>query len=973
MDEEERQLFESGTAQASTANDTRAGVDFDAKLAEVYGEPRADAADCARPTDSAWFKRWETATRLSFRRYHLPGGRIGKKFVETLAGEVDLVAEKKTVSERLIVFQVLILQRDALVKKSSDVRRLIERRLHMWEEGLYDALLHDAERCDKACGRGNEERRRQQAKQHTERVFHRLMIEGKVRSAVRWITERERGGLLRATDITTAANSQAQKVEMPVMEALRLKHPAPGNTESSHEAFLPYPEPPPMVDLDITGAHVMHVARWLRGGAGPGGSDSSAWQDWLLRYGAQSERLRDSVAHLTRVTSNGSMPWRVLQALMSSRLIALDKCPGVRPIGIGECLRRVMAKAVMVVAGGDVRETCGSDQLCSGLEAGIEAAIHAMNDLFDQHKGNGWGVLLVDASNAFNVLNRRAALWNARHLWPRGCRFLYNTYKGSPMLLVSGSAEVLYSREGVTQGDPLSMAFYALSVLPLIRSLKETHRWTQAWYADDANCGGFLDNLLVWFKRLMHDGPVFGYFPQPSKTYLVVDECDLLEARRLFEPLGVNVTCSHRLLGGHVGSSEGRSRFVQEKAAEWVKHLSCLSAVAEKQPHNAFAAYSKSLSQEWNYIQRVVPHAGPDLLSLEKAVAEEFLPKLFGSELNPAERKVCELPIKLAGLGVTNPTTSAPVAYDVSRKSTAHLVNAITGLEEFDPGKHREAVAKARKEVQLRREQLPKEFEEAVSVLGGHSQRSLRRAKEFSTGSWLSAMPSEKNNTVLSAEEFRDGLAMRYSKPLLRLPSTCDGCGKGFSLDHGLNCPNGGNVIRRHNEIRDVAGQLASMAYSHVTSEPVVREQGAGEDSGLVCDLGVRGVWNPQKDVLLDFKVVNTDSASYANRPVPSVLESAAATKRTKHKQACAERRADFTPFVCSTDGAIHREGLHFLRRLSSRLAAKWDMPYSQAMNFVRTRMSLAILRASVHCLRGARRKFFPLSADNGAAIALLC
>ena len=188
-------------------------------------------------------------------------------------------------------------------------------------------------------------------------------------------------------------------------------------------AFLPYPEPPPMIDLDITGAHIMSVARWLRGGAGPGGSDSTAWQYWLLRYGAHSERLRDAVARLTRAVANGSMPWQVLRALLSNRLIALDKCPGVRPIGIGECLRRVMAKAVMMVAGGDVREVCGSDQLCSGLEAGIEAAIHALCDLFDEHKGTGWGVLLVDASNAFNSLNRKAALWNARHQFHSGNNF----------------------------------------------------------------------------------------------------------------------------------------------------------------------------------------------------------------------------------------------------------------------------------------------------------------------------------------------------------------------------------------------------------------------------------------------------------------------------------------------------------------------------------------------------------------------
>ena len=163
-------------------------------------------------------------------------------------------------------------------------------------------------------------------------------------------------------------------------------------------------------------------------------------------------------------------------------------------------------------------------------------------------------------------------------------------------LLLDGSTTLLYSREGVTQGDSLSIAIYGLSVLPLIRSLKDTQRWTQAWYADDAICGGFLDSFLVWFQQRLQDGRAFGYHPQPSKTYLVVDECDLPEASRLFEPLGVNITCSHRLLGGHVGSSEGRSAFVEEKVKEWVEHLAQLSAAAVRLPQDAYAAVTKSLS-----------------------------------------------------------------------------------------------------------------------------------------------------------------------------------------------------------------------------------------------------------------------------------------------------------------------------------------------------------------------------------------
>ena len=45
---------------------------------------------------------------------------------------------------------------------------------------------------------------------------------------------------------------------------------------------------------------------------------------------------------------------------------------------IGEVWQRAMAKCVLQVCGEDAKATCGSIQLCAGLEAGIEGALHAV-------------------------------------------------------------------------------------------------------------------------------------------------------------------------------------------------------------------------------------------------------------------------------------------------------------------------------------------------------------------------------------------------------------------------------------------------------------------------------------------------------------------------------------------------------------------------------------------------------------------
>ena len=164
------------------------------------------------------------------------------------------------------------------------------------------------------------------------------------------------------------------------------------------------------------------------------------------------------------------------------------------------------------------------------------------------------------------------------------------------------------------------------------------------------------------------------------------------------------------------------------------------------------------------------------------------------------------------------------------------------------------------------------------------------------------------------------------------------------------------------------------MGNSHVTSEPVVREAstagGERDQCGLVCDLAVRGVWHPPTGALFDFHVCNADAQSYSNRPVTAVLDSLAQAKKTKHAQACRQRRTDFTPFIVTTDGALQREGRHFLKRLASCLANKSSKNYCTTMSFVCTQLSLAILRATGHCLRGAR-KMLLLRFEDGAAMSL--
>ena len=126
--------------------------------------------------------------------------------------------------------------------------------------------------------------------------------------------------------------------------------------------------------------------------------------------------------------------------------------------------------------------------------------MHAMHNIFEADETDA--PLLVDASNAFNSLNRAAALNNIRVLCPLIATYVINTYRAPARLFVVGGSE-LKSAEGTTQGDPLAMSMYAISLQPLLHN-RSTAK--QCWFADDATGAGTLEEVKQWWDELRQAG-----------------------------------------------------------------------------------------------------------------------------------------------------------------------------------------------------------------------------------------------------------------------------------------------------------------------------------------------------------------------------------------------------------------------------------------------------------------------------------
>ena len=151
-------------------------------------------------------------------------------------------------------------------------------------------------------------------------------------------------------------------------------------------------------------------------------------------------------------------------------------------------------------------------QVCAGHDAGCEAAIHALHNIFDQHETEA--VRLIDAANAFNSVNRKAFLHNVKVICPSIATFVVNCYSTASRLFVAGGTE-LRSDEGSTQGDPIAMFVYAIATTPLILHTVSTIEGNSmntktAGYADDIFGGGTIEGLKCTWDSIEKWGPEYG-------------------------------------------------------------------------------------------------------------------------------------------------------------------------------------------------------------------------------------------------------------------------------------------------------------------------------------------------------------------------------------------------------------------------------------------------------------------------------
>lgn len=886
----------------------------------------------------------------------LPSGKAGKQYIDETTRLMNEWLQESPMKDiafkAIMIMPNLLLQKPSKNSKAKDHLKALERRLQSWTSGDLLELLKEAETIQKSLT----SKKSATSIADISKRFSQEMKKGNVNSAMKILTDNMKHGILPLTKQT--------------LNQLQLKHPE--GKEASQEILLTdVPEtihPIKFENIDVE--KIQKAAVKTQGGSGPSGMDADGWKRILTskQFGKSSIDLCRTFAEVIKKICRVENQSTSLEAFLACRLIPLDKNPGLRPIGIGEVLRRIAGKVVVTYLRSEIVTSVGSLQVCAGQEAGCESIIHAMHAIYEDETCEA--VLLVDASNAFNSINRNVFLHNITIICPAIAIYVKNCYSIHSRLFVIGGKEIR-SCEGTTQGDPVAMAVYAIAIIPMILMIvditsKIDDSTKTAAYADDVTAAGKVIQLKNWWKTLCMLGPKFGYYPEASKSWLIVKERAKKHAFSVFKDTAIKITNEgQRHLGAVIGSSKYKQEYVQNKIDELINEMKVLSMIAKTEPQAAYSCFITAFKHKPSYIMRTIPDISDHLKQLDEIITYEFIPAITGGiHCSNIERKLLSLPSKLGGLGIPIFAEVSNQEYEYSKMISDDLSARIIRQEVQHSSNTDVQKIKQKIKSQKQQKHLTK-LESIRSCLTEEQIRLNNLNQEHGTSSWLTTLPLSEEGYDLTKQLFWDLIRIRYGWTLTRLPAYCE-CGEKFDLQHALSCKKGGFVSLRHNLVRNITSSLLNEVCKDVRVEPQLQPL-TGETftpttatgNEVRLDVCARGFWQAGQMAFFDVRVFNPNAKRYAKQELSKTYQTNEKEKKRLYNERIMQvEHGTFTPLVMSATGGMGRESMKFYSRLSELISERRESSYSVVVTWIRRKIVFALMKSIGMCLRGSRSVF---------------
>ena len=384
---------------------------------------------------------------------------------------------------------------------------------------------------------------------------------------------------------------------------------------------------------------------------------------------------------------NAQIPAELAQIIAGGPLIPLlKKDGGIRPITIGEVIKRVTSKIAIRKTMNKFQQLVDGIQLGVGIKNGIEAVLHCLNNVLrSDYIDENDLTILVDFTNAFNLTARQPFIDIVKTRLPEILKWVQFLYCTASFLFLPGG-KIILCCTGVQQGDPLSMALFCLAAHPLLFQLSQIiselapHKPTLvAAICDDvtllvpdaataAKCIQLIDlaGPALGLMRSRTKSVIWSPKQHSSAQYTIYLENFFAGAIKISNDSGVE------LLGGALSIDNIYLGTVAKKRVnKAIEQIHLLLQIDDPQICLLLLRQCLGTNKLTYCFRTMPPEALEEPVALFREVLTDALRTIVvnnGSRMGEFHMMLASLPVSLSGLGITMPedvVTSAALASQI--------------------------------------------------------------------------------------------------------------------------------------------------------------------------------------------------------------------------------------------------------------------------------------------------------------------
>ena len=844
-------------------------------------------------------------------------------------------------------------------RPDSNQSKAVKERLARWRRADYRALWEEAVEMTKLKGKSRKKTQDQQISQEE-------------RNSQRASRLAQQGEYTRACQAITSAGL-AEHTAATVRE-MKAKHPPP----LSPTSFQSQDDSPQM---SFSKEQVIKAIRSFKKGSAPGPDGLRAEHLKVaikLSPPNRQDKAADAITKLVNTMGAGAVPLIVAPYLSGACLHAgLKKDGGIRPIAVGNILRRLTSKCVMRGVADRAANLLGPHQLGVGVRGGLEAIIHSMRHVVEGGQVDTM-VLQLDLINAFNCCDCDSAFHVVEDIFPDILQWVLTCY-GSDAELIFGKT-IISSTTGFHQGDPLAGFLFSLTLHPIVEMIQQQVPTLIAneWYLDDGGVAGQKEELQAVVDILLHHGPARGLIlstaancPRPKSTiwYPCPTAAHLTNLDPLDRGIPLVIEDGIVLLGSPIGSIEFEKQAINKRIDKVREISEMLPRMKDAQSEYVLLRSCLSIPKIMFTLRTTNPFHHQDLWQRFDNITRETISMILGVPVNDGQWLQAQLPVSKGGLGLRASMDHAPAAYISSLLSSQDLKESI--------------LSKSREECPPRIssaliDQLAMKMGEDTSIISIQSvpqkiislkidlhnlqllennitglgvTRDIARLASLGlphSGDWLNVVPSPALGLHLRPAEFIVSVKYRLGMDIFSRDGQCTACPLHSDArgDHAISCGYEGERISRHNHLRDAIYNTAVQACLGPTRED--RALIPGSDA-RPADVLIPN-WSGGRDTAMDVTVVNPLQAALVN--IASTTPGHALTKRfnekmTKHGENCRRAGMVFLPLPMETLGGWHDQTVSLVKRLGSALARQTGQDESEAIRHFAQRLAVLLAKGN--------------------------